>query len=83
MEYYLIHHGIKGQKWGVRRYRNEDGSRTSKGKERINNVKIKIQNTSSKVKDKYNHLSADKKKKLNKKEDSFLGLNIDDETLDD
>ena len=31
---YLKHHGIKGQKWGIRRYQNEDGSLTSKGKER-------------------------------------------------
>lgn len=22
----LYHHGIKGQRWGVRRYQNEDGS---------------------------------------------------------
>lgn len=30
----LYHHGIKGQKWGVRRYQNEDGSLTAKGKQR-------------------------------------------------
>lgn len=31
---YLMHHGIKGQKWGVRRFQNEDGSYTSAGKSR-------------------------------------------------
>lgn len=30
----LTHHGIKGQKWGVRRYRNEDGTLTEAGKRR-------------------------------------------------
>lgn len=29
---YLAHHGIKGQKWGVRRYQNSDGSLTDAGK---------------------------------------------------
>lgn len=28
----LYHHGIKGQKWGVRRYQNEDGTLTDAGK---------------------------------------------------
>lgn len=31
---YLAHHGIKGQKWGVRRYENPDGSLTEAGKKR-------------------------------------------------
>jgi len=28
---YLAHHGIRGQKWGVRRWQNEDGSFTTAG----------------------------------------------------
>ena len=30
----LYHHGIKGQKWGVRRFQNKDGSLTPAGKRR-------------------------------------------------
>lgn len=34
MEYYLQHYGIKGQKWGIRRYQNEDGTYTEEGRKR-------------------------------------------------
>lgn len=36
----LSHHGIKGQKWGVRRFQNPDGSLTDEGRKRY----IKIMN---------------------------------------
>ena len=31
----LYHHGVKGQRWGVRRYQNPDGSLTALGKKRL------------------------------------------------
>ena len=38
MEYELIHTGIKGMKWGVRRYQRKDGSLTPAGKKRYGAV---------------------------------------------
>lgn len=29
---YLVHHGILGQRWGIRRYQNADGTLTEEGK---------------------------------------------------
>lgn len=31
----LAHYGIKGMRWGVRRYQNPDGSLTERGKKRV------------------------------------------------
>lgn len=37
MKYELYHHGVKGMRWGVRRWQNKDGSLTSAGKARRKN----------------------------------------------
>lgn len=37
----LYHHGIKGMKWGIRRYQSKDGSLTTAGKKRYSNKEIR------------------------------------------
>ena len=34
MSNYIKHHGVKGQKWGVRRFQNKDGTLTPAGKQK-------------------------------------------------
>lgn len=37
----LIHHGIKGMKWGIRRYQNYDGSYTKAGLKPLEKVSLR------------------------------------------
>ena len=70
----LSHHGIKGMKWGVRRYRNPDGTLTEAGKKRYGEEGkslldryVKVQNSIKKAKNsgEYSY-DLDKAAKLNK-----------------
>lgn len=40
-ETYLVHYGVKGMKWGVRRYQNKDGSLTPEGQKKYAKVLTK------------------------------------------
>lgn len=44
----LMHHGIHGMRWGVRRYQNKDGSLTAAGRKRINQLDSEYQRLTGK-----------------------------------
>ena len=45
---YLMHHGILGMRWGVRRFQNKDGSLTAEGRSRLGYKERKIEKYKSK-----------------------------------
>lgn len=60
----LMHHGILGQKWGVRRYQNPDGSLTEEGKARYLNPDGSISDKApTKIKSAYNRYQYAQNKK--------------------
>lgn len=89
-EEYLEHHGIKGQKWGVRRYQNYDGSYTAKGLsrykkaaeayEKVNTAykKAKSDYKAGKIsKEKLNKVSGDRKTARNIANNAYRRLSKD------
>ena len=60
-EEYLAHYGVKGMKWGVRRYQNKDGSYTNTGKKRMSRAEKdvkKLVDVSTKYYDNVNQYNA-------------------------
>ena len=52
-ENYLAHYGVKGMKWGVRRYQKADGSLTDAGRKRAESKTNKLFKKSDKAIMKY------------------------------
>ena len=63
----LMHYGILGQKWGIRRYQNPDGTLTDAGKARLSRNSKKLDKLQNKVKS--------KREKVEKKFDKYSNLN--------
>lgn len=56
----LYHHGIKGQKWGIRRYQNPDGTLTEAGKKRYfgkNQYNEEYESASAKGSDRFQRIT--------------------------
>ena len=70
----LMHHGVKGQRWGVRRYQNEDGSLTSAGKKQQAKKEAEAKKALVEAKEKYKAVTADKKKAVAKKIGTASGV---------
>ena len=66
-EEYLAHHGVKNQRWGVRRFQNPDGSLTAAGK-----LRYSVGNGGRSISKKVDPKSAAKLKKRQVKETAKL-----------
>lgn len=76
-DYYIIeHHGIKGQKWGVRRFQNKDGTLTAEGRQR----QLESRNVSRNKP--YTDDVNDIVRTLSKKERDFLGAADNEDWID-
>lgn len=75
----LMHYGVPGMKWGVRRYQNLDGTLTSAGKKRQKKEeKKKLKEIKRKQKE-HKKIMTDRKKFL----DNYYSLSDDDRRLAD
>ena len=61
----LYHHGVKGQRWGFRRYQNEDGSLTEAGRRHLDKKDNKW------AKKNYDKITSKARKKVSKELDAY------------
>ena len=79
---FLEHHGIKGQKWGVRRFQNKDGTLTPAGKIRYSKVEyggFSRKNKKRRVSDLSNDELRELTERLTREAEYYRALNQRDE----
>lgn len=78
----IYHHGILGQKWGVRRFQNKDGSLTAAGKQRqkkesgsnkLSNEELQKRISRLQMEETYSQLLARQKERSRSRVGKFLG----------
>lgn len=71
---YIAHHGILGQKWGIRRFQNPDGSLTYAGKKRYKESKSSKEKT---VDAQYREVNSGKSPVLKRQDVQTIGQDAD------
>ena len=76
----LSHHGIKGQKWGVLRFQNKDGSLTPEGRKRYNKGSGTVGNNESNGQSKKKHFLLSRSVLAKRQKNNKEKTEMDEET---